>query len=207
MPAQQPAATSPPAYRTSLTYSSLPLDGLVCLLSPPHRVSAGESGIPALQRDLHSLAIAYPISPGASHSATHCAHEHVRTCAVHAGGHAPAALAGAGRNRTAAYLAAGSGHSVCRHGGQYPLLFRDWGRPAYPLSAPPVPAGSAVVHLHLLPPGALLVGTGPADRGRFSDRIVRQPAVQVRARRQPELRRRDPSAPTGDPADCDPLSG
>ena len=111
-----------------------------------------------------------------------------------------------GRNPAAAHLAAGPGHSLCRHGGQYPLLFRDRGRSAYPLSAAPLSADSAAVRLHLLPPCALLVGTGPADRGRFSDRAVRQPALQVRPRRQPELCRCDPSASTGDPADCDPLS-
>ena len=79
--------------------------GLVCLLSPPHRVYLRQSGIPALQRDLHPLAAAHPAGPGASHPAAHRAYEHVRARAVHAGGHAPAALAGTGRNPAAAYLA------------------------------------------------------------------------------------------------------
>src|SRR5271154_5749079 len=105
--AEQPGTTCPPPRWTGFAYPDHPAGGLVRVLSPPDRVSAGQSGIPALQRDLDALAATHPVGPGASHPATHRPHEHVRACAVHAGGNAPTALAGTRRNATAAHLTAG----------------------------------------------------------------------------------------------------
>ena len=71
-------------------------------------------------------------------------------------------------------------------------------RAAHPLPAPALPTHDFVVRFYVLPAGGVLVGTGRAQCGRLSARLVRESSVQVRSGRQPELRRRHSPPPTGD---------